>query len=63
LLSTKIDEILVSPLLAECMGLRWFPAWAFEKKLSNFTIGLDAETIVKRFYGAPLIAENEPLYM
>jgi hypothetical protein len=34
-----------------------------KKKLSNFTIGLDAETVVKRLYGAPLIAENEPLCM
>jgi hypothetical protein len=63
LLSTKIDEILVSPLLAECMGLRWCLAWAFEKQLSNFTIRLDAETDVKRLYVAPLIAEIEPVYM
>jgi hypothetical protein len=45
------------------MGLRWCLACAFEKQLSNFTIGLDAETDVKRLYVAPLIAEIEPVYM
>jgi hypothetical protein len=31
-----------------------------KKKLSNFTIGLDAETVVKRLYGAPLFGEIKP---
>jgi len=60
---TKVDGISMSPLLAECMGLRWCLAWAMENQLSNFIIELDAESVVNCLHCAPLIAQIELLIL
>lgn len=55
--ATKIDGITISPLMAECLGLRWCLEWAVENHVSNLSIESDAECVVKCLHGAPMIAE------
>jgi hypothetical protein len=57
--ATKLEGISVSPLLAECLGLRWCLAWAVDNRLSNIIIESDAEVVVKCLHGALVIAEIE----
>jgi hypothetical protein len=60
---TKSDGISYSPLMAECLGVRWCLAWVLEKQLSNVIIETDAEKVVKRLYGDCVLAEIEPIIL
>jgi hypothetical protein len=51
----------VSPLLDECMGVRWCLAWILEKHFANAIIETYAEIVAKRLYGGPLQAKIECL--
>jgi hypothetical protein len=58
--STKCEDILVSPLVAEAMGLRWSLIWAEVHCCKNLIIETDAETVVMSLYGdvRPVIIDN-----
>lgn len=45
------------------MGVRWCLAWVLEKQFFNVIIETDAEVVVKRLYGGPVLAEIEPLIL
>lgn len=60
---TRFDGISVSPLVAECMGLRWCLARAMEKQLCNVIVELDAESVVNCLHGASLLVDIAPLIL
>ncbi|PNY15370.1 replication protein A 70 kDa DNA-binding subunit [Trifolium pratense] len=49
--ATKVELLTVSPLLAECLGLRWVIPWAAEQNFSNVVFETDAEMVVNCIQG------------
>jgi hypothetical protein len=61
--ATKIELLTASPLLAECLGLRWVIDWAVEQNFSSIVFETDAESVVKCMQGALKLVEIESIVL
>jgi ribonuclease HI len=56
---TKIENVSMTPILSEVVGLRWCLNWIGEHKLQNIIVEMDAESMVKCVLGKlKLVAIN-----
>jgi hypothetical protein len=56
----KKSEVVVEPLLAETLGLRWGMQVVLNRHFSNIVLDLDANVFVNCFNGILAIASSEP---